>query len=188
MKTLPPSKFGGRLTLGEVEKIAPDAIWRLDISADATRSAFSHNLIWTPPDRQADSHVMSRRRYRLQSYIRPCHASRSLRALMEFAKNVLISVTRCRRTAVFRFAFSRSDLLAITVESTSATNRRIYCLFSRLRWPHAHVVPLVLLTSRQNRPRSSSNLASQSDCRYVGRSSRLYGCLPGRWHLGVVQH
>ena len=34
----------GRLTLGEVEKIAPDAIWRLDISSDATRSAFSHNL------------------------------------------------------------------------------------------------------------------------------------------------
>jgi hypothetical protein len=32
------------LTLGEVEKIAPDAIWRLDISSDAARSAFSHNL------------------------------------------------------------------------------------------------------------------------------------------------
>ena len=31
---------------------------------------------------------------RLQSYIRPCHASRSLRALMEFAKNVLISFAR----------------------------------------------------------------------------------------------
>jgi len=46
----------------------------------------------------------------MQSYIRPCHASRSLRALMEFAKNVLISVTRFRRTAVFRFAFLRSDL------------------------------------------------------------------------------
>src|SRR5678816_3182396 len=44
VKTLPPSNFGGRLTLGEVEKIAPDAIWRLGISSDATRSAFSHNL------------------------------------------------------------------------------------------------------------------------------------------------
>jgi hypothetical protein len=32
------------LTLGEVEKIDPDAIWRLDISSDVTRSAFSHNL------------------------------------------------------------------------------------------------------------------------------------------------
>ena len=31
---------------------------------------------------------------------------------MEFAENVLISVTRFRRTAVFRFAFSRSDLVS----------------------------------------------------------------------------
>ncbi len=46
----------------------------------------------------------------MQSYIRPCHASRSLRALMEFAKNGLISVTRFERTAVFRFAFLRSNL------------------------------------------------------------------------------
>jgi len=37
-------------------------------------------------------------------------ADRSLRALMEFAENVLISATRFRRTAVFRFALSRSDL------------------------------------------------------------------------------
>jgi|APIni6443716594_1056825.scaffolds.fasta_scaffold33743_2 hypothetical protein len=29
---------------------------------------------------------------------------------MEFAKNVLISVSRFARTAVFRFAFLRSDL------------------------------------------------------------------------------
>jgi hypothetical protein len=36
------------LTLGEVEKIAPDAIWRLGISSDATRSAFSHNLSLKP--------------------------------------------------------------------------------------------------------------------------------------------
>ena len=49
-------------------------------------------------------------RYRLQSYIRPCDASRSLRALMDFAKSVLISVSRFARTAVFRFAFLRSDL------------------------------------------------------------------------------
>jgi hypothetical protein len=32
--------------------------------------------------------------YGLQSYIRPCRASRSLRALMDCAKNVLISVSR----------------------------------------------------------------------------------------------
>ena len=44
VKTLPPSNFGGRLTLGEVEKIAPSAIWRLDISSHVKRSAFSHNL------------------------------------------------------------------------------------------------------------------------------------------------
>src|SRR5213078_1196042 len=44
VKTLPSSKFGGRLTLGEVERIAPDAIWRLGISSDMTRSAFSHTL------------------------------------------------------------------------------------------------------------------------------------------------
>lgn len=49
-------------------------------------------------------------RYWLQSYIRPCGASRSLRALMEFAKNVLISVACTKHKAVFRFAFSRSDL------------------------------------------------------------------------------
>ena len=44
MKTLLSSKFGGRLTLGEVERIAPSAIWRLGVSSDTTRSAFSHNL------------------------------------------------------------------------------------------------------------------------------------------------
>jgi len=32
------------LTLGEVEKIAPSAIWRLDISSHSTRSGFSHSL------------------------------------------------------------------------------------------------------------------------------------------------
>ena len=37
-------EFWGRLTLGEVEKIAPSAIWRLDISSHSTRSAFSHSL------------------------------------------------------------------------------------------------------------------------------------------------
>ena len=32
------------MTLGEVEKIAPSAIWRLDISSHSTRSGFSHSL------------------------------------------------------------------------------------------------------------------------------------------------
>jgi len=32
------------LTLGEVEKIAPSAIWRLDISSHSTRNGFSHSL------------------------------------------------------------------------------------------------------------------------------------------------
>ena len=44
MKTLPQSKFKGRLTLGAIEKIAPEAISRLDISSAATRNAFSHGL------------------------------------------------------------------------------------------------------------------------------------------------
>ena len=44
VKTPPLRNFGGRLTLGEVEKIAPSAIWRLDISSHSTRSAFSHSL------------------------------------------------------------------------------------------------------------------------------------------------
>ena len=44
MKTLRESKFGGRLIIGEVKQIAPDAIWRLDISSGVTRSAFSHSL------------------------------------------------------------------------------------------------------------------------------------------------
>ena len=39
---------------------------------------------------------------RLQSYIRPCHASRSLRALMEFAKNVLISLSRLEAQAIIQ--------------------------------------------------------------------------------------
>ena len=44
MKTPPLRNLGGRLTLGEVEKIAPSAIWRLDISSHSTRSGFSHSL------------------------------------------------------------------------------------------------------------------------------------------------
>lgn len=45
------------------------------------------------------------------SVTRPaCDASRSLRALMEFARNDLISVTHIWCKAVFRFAFLRSDL------------------------------------------------------------------------------
>ena len=44
VKTPPLKNFGGRLTLGEVEKIAPSAIWRLDISSHSTRSVFSHSL------------------------------------------------------------------------------------------------------------------------------------------------
>jgi len=32
------------LTLGEVEEIAPSAIWRLNISSHSTRSGFSHSL------------------------------------------------------------------------------------------------------------------------------------------------
>ena len=32
------------MTLGEVEKLAPSAIWRLDISSHSTRSGFSHSL------------------------------------------------------------------------------------------------------------------------------------------------
>jgi len=37
------------LTLGEIEKIAPSAIWMLDISSHATRSAFSHSLAALQP-------------------------------------------------------------------------------------------------------------------------------------------
>ena len=44
VKTPPLRKFGGRLTFGMVEKVAPNAIWRFDISSHATRSAFSHSL------------------------------------------------------------------------------------------------------------------------------------------------
>jgi hypothetical protein len=44
VETPPPSNFGGRLTLGEVEKIAPSAIWRLAISPRAMQTAFSHSL------------------------------------------------------------------------------------------------------------------------------------------------
>jgi hypothetical protein len=44
------------LTLGEVEKNAPDAIWRLDISLDAARGAFSHNL---GPKRKQEFSVMA---------------------------------------------------------------------------------------------------------------------------------
>ena len=54
VKTPPLRNLGGRLTLGEVEKIAPSAIWRLDISSHSTRSGFSHGL---PGKRTLDNHI-----------------------------------------------------------------------------------------------------------------------------------
>jgi len=45
VKTLLPRNFGDRSTLGEVEKIEPDAIWRVAVSHNATRTEFSHSLV-----------------------------------------------------------------------------------------------------------------------------------------------
>ena len=44
MKTRLPSNFGGSLTLGEVEKIDPGAIWRVTASLNTQRAEFSHDL------------------------------------------------------------------------------------------------------------------------------------------------
>jgi len=54
VKTPPLRNLGGRLTLGEVEKIAPSAIWRLDISSHSTRSGFSHGLQRLPSQSPSD--------------------------------------------------------------------------------------------------------------------------------------
>jgi len=53
-------------------------------------------------------------RLRLQIYIRPVYADRSLRALMDFADPPLIYPKDSKSEETFRFSGSRSDLSAIT--------------------------------------------------------------------------
>jgi hypothetical protein len=61
------------------------------------------------------------RQIRLQVYIRPVCADRSLRALMDFADPYLISLESSKLGWIFRFGGSRSDLLTITRCSPCAT-------------------------------------------------------------------
>src|SRR6266853_6543926 len=61
------------------------------------------------------------RQIRLQVYIRPVCADRSLRALMDFADPRLISPKSSKLDQSFRLGGSRSDLFAITRGSPCAT-------------------------------------------------------------------
>jgi len=60
-----------------------------------------------------------------------CRASRSLRALMEFARNVLISATHFKCKLVFRFTFLRSDLfchhMLINLSNLSVLQCCVFC-------------------------------------------------------------
>jgi len=68
-------------------------------------------LIWTPPGLARDISCIGDTRNRLQSYIRPCcRRFFCLRALMEFAKNALISLSCSKHWKPCRFTFLRSDL------------------------------------------------------------------------------
>src|SRR5712692_6616176 len=103
------------------------------------------------------------------AYCRP-----SLLALMEFAKNVLICRTRCKRQNPIRFSFLRSNL---SCHHTFIYLRNLStCYFSKvatafLRGLYADVVPLICTTVRQQRPGSARHFVRQGHDHHVCRSS-----------------
>jgi hypothetical protein len=113
----------------------------------------SYGLIWTPPVCKVDSAVMLQQV--LAAVLFPVsYASRSLRAMMEFAKNNFISSTRS--TALWSYAglFSCGPTCrAITSESALATNEMLHIsvLIDLLRKLYAHVVLLIWRVISQNR-------------------------------------
>jgi len=88
------------------------------------------------------------------------NASRSLQALMEFAKNVLICSGRLKGARLCSGLRSCGPTCpAIIRESTSATVKFISLLLCRpLCGLHAHVMPIVAPVVGQNRPDGTRNL------------------------------
>ena len=105
---------------------------------------------------------------------------------MEFAKNVLISVTRFSAHGCVQVC-----VLAVRPVLPSHANQPQQPIgsspvqVSELRRLYAHIVLPIRLAVSQNRPRRSCHLVGQGHCRHVGRSSCLNVFLPRRRHLGV---
>ena len=95
----------------------------------------------------------------LQSYIRPVCADRSLRALMEFAGEGLISFKSSRDQKRFRLASPRSDLSRHQshINLRNLFSDPILRLIDRLRGA-SHVVLLVRPIVRQQRPHRARHL------------------------------
>jgi len=88
-----------------------DCEGRKRCSKGESEKFFHGVLIWTPPGLARDISCIGDTRNRLQSYIRPCcRRFFCLRALMEFAKNALISLSCSKHWKPCRFTFLRSDL------------------------------------------------------------------------------
>ena len=108
---------------------------------------------------------------------------------MEFAKNVLISVSRhdahgCVQVCVLAVRPVLPSHSNQPQQPIGATTSR--CVL--LRWPDAHVVSLVNPSLSEDCPRRSRHLAGDGHCHDIGRSSRLNCTLPRRRHLRVTQH
>jgi len=149
----------------------------------------AQSLIWTPPGCRGNFCVMSCRG-RLQSYIRPCIAGRSLRALMEFAKNDLIYAARLEALATGQVCVLavRPDLPShIDVPQQPTSFSLPFFAVRFLRGAHAHVMSLVGLAVRQNGPGGSRHLARLGHGSHIGRSPPKDFLLPAGFGLCPVQ-
>jgi len=113
-----------------------------------------------------------------------------LRALMEFARNVLISATCLKHKTVFRFAFLRSDLSRHHIEinpSNLPVPQRFKVLILLCR-SVAHMMRFVRSPVSEDRPGDSRHFVRQGHCYYICWTSHLYCLLPCGWYLGVTQN
>src|SRR5215510_14995437 len=143
---------------------------------------------------QADFDVMSQRGTGCSLISGLCRAGQSLLALMESAKNVLISTTCSSAHGCVQVC-----ALAVRPVLPSHANQPAQPIGSSVHrypaqdlvgypWLRPDVVLLVGLTVRQNRPRRSYHLVSHGHRCHVGGSSRLNVLLPRRGLLSVVHH
>lgn len=113
-----------------------------------------------------------------------------LRALMEFARNVLISATCLRHKSVFRFAFLRSDLSCHHIEinpSNLPVSQRFKVLILLCR-SVAHMMRFVRSSVSEDRPGDSRHFVRHGHCCYICWTSLLYCLLPSGWYFGVTQN
>ena len=132
-------------------------------------------FIWTPPGLARDISCFGKTVNRLQSYIRLYYRRFfCLRALMEFAKNALISLSCLKHYTDSRFTFLRSDLFCHhTGLSTCATFRHAtpFSGYSSSCGHLAHITLLVLPSVRQYRPRRSCHLVGHRNNSHIRWSS-----------------